>query len=384
MARLTGNVGLKDVGQTQATQGAQKGGFKGFMMSIGQGLARAGRAIAHFFGTSVPNFFKNLGQRNAVAVTTTDKPRSMLLGEEVKTSDHVHEMKMSTVSTTESTATKTRAKTSTSTIEEKSVDSSSTSGTDWKKANFVVKGSGNGGVVQAMVGKTMVAIKGGGGLTGNEVFGARLAQAVGLSAPTTRALTESEKTEVKQSMDKKGVDMPPRRHGDKAATMAIDWVDGELLGKEEFSASEGKALAQSLGKWIAFDAVIYEKDRFTAYSGIGSSGGINTANFIVNAKKAGDIVGIDQSVMPGDSSKFINAIRRGEDGIFLSIAMKLGDTFNMDPYEMSDIMKQSAQDMMKHIGTTLTNTKIDELSRDLSFATSPVNDLKERANLARS
>jgi hypothetical protein len=351
-------------------------------MSIGQGLARAGRAIAHFFGTSVPTFFKSLGQRNAVAVTTTDKPRSMSLSDEVKVDDDVHETKTSSFSKGESIEAKTSTKTSI--VEEKKVGGSSTSGAEWKKANFVVKDSGNGGVVQAMVGKTMMAIKGGGGLTGNEVLGARLAQIVGLSAPTTRALTESEKSEIKQAMDQKGVSMPHRRFGDKEATMAIDWVPGELLGKEQFSSSEGKALAQSLGKWIAFDSVIFEKDRFSAFSEYGGGGGINTANFIVNAKKSGDIVGIDQSVMPGDSSKFINAIRRGDDSIFHSIAFKLSDQFNLDPYEMTDIMKKSAQDMLSHIGKTLTDTKIDELSRDLTFATTPVNDLKTRSALARS
>jgi hypothetical protein len=400
MSRLSGNLGSAAVQQTTTAKAtAEAGGFKGFMMAIGKGLSRAGQDITHFFGTSVPNFFKSLGQRNATQITTNDQPRSMTLDAEEKsdgTSAMGSEYKLG-----DATATKTEARISTKAETKASAAKTGsdvkTSGPafaksaplgniDWSGAKaFDVKDSGHGGVVLVEVGGAKAVVKGGGVQSAYEVLGARLARELGLPAPETRMLSKEEKTEIKQQMDLLRAKMPARS-ANTEATVVMEFVEGKKLGEEKaVTKQDVKQLAQSLGKWLAFDAVISEQDRFASINGMGN--GINTGNFLVNPKKPGEIIGIDQNVMAVDTSKTMKSIMNGEDFFFVGVGKTLADYFpalRLDFEALGDEVKQSTQQMFKQIGTTLTDAKIAELSGDLTIDADISEALSQRCGVAHN
>lgn len=376
MSRIPGNMGTQSVGQTQTTQQAAAGGFKGFMMSIGKGLARAGQAVAHFFGTSVPSFFKSLGQRSATNIATTDKPRSMSVETDAKSESSSQTSSDVKVKTSASTGTPKAAAFA------KSVPLNDI---DWSTAKgFDVKDSGHGGVVIVDVGGAKAVIKGGGGLSPNEVLGARLARELGLPTPETRLLTREEKASIATQMREHGAKMPDRG-GDDGATIVMEFVDGKTLGENKATKKEVTQLAQSLGKWLAFDAVISEQDRFHGFVAAGSSNGINVGNFMVNPKNPGEIIGIDQNVMTVDTTKALNSIKNGDDFYFMGVGQALASRFpglGLDAEALGDDIKASAQEMLKSIGSTITDEKVAELTRGIGVDAKITGPLSNRLAVA--
>jgi hypothetical protein len=198
-------------------------------------------------------------------------------------------------------------------------------------------------------------------------------------------LSKEEKTEIKQQMDLLRAKMPARS-ANTEATVVMEFVEGKKLGEEKaVTKQDVKQLAQSLGKWLAFDAVISEQDRFASINGMGN--GINTGNFLVNPKKPGEIIGIDQNVMAVDTSKTMKSIMNGEDFFFVGVGKTLADYFpalRLDFEALGDEVKQSTQQMFKQIGTTLTDAKIAELSGDLTIDADISEALSQRCGVAHN
>lgn len=328
MSRLSGNFGAQQLGNTQGTQKSAGAKLQEFFVGIGKGLSRAGKAIAHFFGSSVPTFFKSLTSRTATHVATTDGPRS-------RGAADINNLDFSTAK------------------------------------GFEEHGSGNGGVLFAKVGGSTVVIKGGGAMSANEVLGARLAREVGLTAPDTRLLTGGEKDDITTQLQEHRAEMPKRRDGDSAPTIVMEHCRGKQLGENKVSSKEQlHELAQSLGKWLAFDCIIAEMDRFTSLNNSGATAmnGMNTGNFLVNPSNPGEIIGIDQNVTAGKTSQVMDQIIGGDRSFFRSLGTVLCGKYpqlGMEGDDLADDLMQSAQTMLKHIGTTLTDVKIEQLTGDL-------------------
>lgn len=348
MSRLSGQLAPQNVGPMQTAQQTTGAKVKEFFVSIGHGLAKAGKAVAHFFGTSVPSFFKSLGQRTATQVATTDAPRFTGI---------------------------------TGGAFDKSVD---VGAVNWSHVQgFEAKGSGHGGVVIANFGGTNAVIKGGGGLANNEVLGSRLARAVGLPAPETRLLSDVEKEEIANQLAQHNESMPHRSDGSEPA-LVMEHVNAVDMGDAApQTPGEAKALAASLGKWLAFDAIISEQDRFNCVRGMGN--GVNTGNFLVNPSNPGEIIGIDQNVMSTDSSQTLNSIMEGSEYFFEGLGNDFCDKFpelGLNGLEVGNLIKQSAQDMLKHIGATIDDATVDQFTNDLSLNSGIAPALKERLALA--
>ena len=258
---------------------------------------------------------------------------------------------------------------------------------DWTAASsFKVKGSGHGGVVIVGFGDTKLVIKGGGGMSGQEVFGARLARHLGLSAPDTRLLSIEEQTVIQNQMAMSGVRMPERL-GDSTATVVMQFVEGSQLDENRSkSKDEVTDLAKSLGEWVAFDAVISEQDRFHGFVSSSMPNGINTGNFLVNPTTPGEIIGIDQSVTAADTSKALTAIVEDDAFAFIGLGAELAKRspgLGLDPEDLADIVKDSARTMLRRIGALLPDTTVTELAEGLEMNPGIVGSLTDRLSVAQ-
>ena len=244
--------------------------------------------------------------------------------------------------------------------------------------NFKTHSSGHGGALELEVGGKRLAVKD--HANAQEVYGARLARELGLPAPETRLLSTTESEQLAATLRNKGQKMP----GGKSPVVVMEFVSG--TGLEKPGALEGqdpKNIARQMGRWLAFDALINEGDRFNGF-GLnfnGVSGGINSSNFIVGHD--GTITGIDQNAGRGHSNEPVDNIVKGNVSSYMAIGNALSKFLPGSDFEvLGDHIREGAEEMFKHIGSTLTPEKLDELAQDIGADQQSVNKAKERLQRA--
>ena len=263
--------------------------------------------------------------------------------------------------------------------------------TPWEDATgAVVKPSGHGGVVFVSFGTEKIVVKKG---TPNEAFAAGLAAQAGLHAPQTRQVESEEASRIENAIGQYDVQVPNGRP--YLVLEHFDGVDLSDVRDQEVALTKDQveSLARSLGRWLAFDILIAENDRFGLLNG-GLGHNVNSANFLLDpTSHMPQIVGIDQFVMSSDTKggeEVYDTIKKGDlsSGIAYSIGMMAynytGKVKGTNPEGLDEIVMAGAKEQMLTIGQSLDETEVRQLALSLGVGENAVEGLLKRLEKFKS
>ncbi len=239
------------------------------------------------------------------------------------------------------------------------------SATAWKHLS-----SGNGGAVRITFSNGILIVKSG---NSNEIFASRLANAVGMTAPATRKATEFEQASLKQLLPQKGI------NGFSEPFLIMEFVQGIQMAdlKEDgpqLSVSQVNNLGRSMGKWLAFDIMIREMDRFALVSGVGGDNNVNSSNFMIDPQNIEQgFIGIDQqnTGTKGKSVKTQGSIMDDSPMLGYSLGSMLLKYVNpskpVDEEGLGDIIMKASRDAFTMFEQTMTKDEVEQLADGLDI-----------------
>ena len=204
-----------------------------------------------------------------------------------------------------------------------------------------------------------------------EIYASRIAGQVGLRAPETRKATEDEESMISRIQSHV-----------KAPYLIMEYIEGTTLGELKntpISQENANIIAESIGKWLAFDTFISEQDRFGVVSK-GTENSINSSNLMFDLKRPEKgLTGIDQFTSRQDTGNLIRRIKEKDPRLGYSLGQMLSKLLHtndatMDAEELGDKIMDAAEKMLAQIKSALTVKDLRPLTEGLTI----VPDIIER------